>query len=387
MSSPEHSRNIGYDRRSFLATLGCTGAALLLPKSAMSMTAAVAPDTLLCLGSFGHDDVGTVHLIAMQNGHCERLSSAATERPLALATHPTMPILYVANGVKQYRHEPRGTVDAFVVDAENGRLELLARQPLSLSATDPRALAVAPDGNSLLVAAFDGGAYNVLPLNAAGVPGAPSTILKQVGRGFESRSQPADVLFHPHQGWAVAADFGADRLDVLCAESALLETRKVMVRSRLECGLASGPSRLAFHPSGQLLVAMQQRSPAMISFRVTRSGTLSRLHEVSLISAPTAMAFHPRADVLYSSAPASTRTSKLETWQINPETGHLVRAGALNLPIGDIRAMACAKSALWLASDRGLMAIALDHCSATPQKWDLAAAVPGSSAVALMSGS
>jgi len=387
VSSPEHSRTTGCNRRSFLATLGCAGATLLLPKSGMSMQTAAAPDTLLCLGSFGHDDAGTIHLIAMRNGQCERLSSTATERPLALATHPKMPILYVANGVKHYRHEPRGTVEAFFVNAGTGRLELLRRQPLSLSAVDPRALAVAPDGRSLLVAAFGGGAYNILPVDSAGVPGAPSTILKQVGCGADSRSHPAAVSFHPQEGWAVAADFGADRLDVLGAESASPASCGLMVRSRLACGTTSGPSGVAFHPNGRLLVAMQQRSPALASFRVTRAGALSQVREVPLTSAPTAMAFHPRADVLYSSAMASTRTSRLETWRINPEEGSFARRGTLDLPVGDIQGMACAKTTLWLASDRGLIAVGLDPLSARPESWTLAAAVPGSSGVALMRGS
>src|ERR1700741_3642496 len=171
-------------RRGFLVRLGGAGAALLLPNAAFAASPGVAAaDGLLCVGSFGQADPGTLHVVARRAGRWERLGSAATELPMALAAHPFHPVVYVANGVKMYRHEPRGTIEAFHIDPKNGRLEPRAGQPLSLWATEPRSLAVAPDGRNLLVAAFGGGAYNVLPINPSGVLGAPSTILKQVGRG------------------------------------------------------------------------------------------------------------------------------------------------------------------------------------------------------------
>ncbi len=391
MSSQEHSRTAACNRRIFLAGLSCAATALLLPESGTAVPAgAAATDTLLCLGSFGQDDSGTIHFIAMCNGQCERLSSARTERPLALATHPVEPIVYVANGVEQYRHEPRGTVEAFLVDQNAGRLQLLARQPLSLSATDPRALAVAPDGRSLLVAAFSGGAYNVLPLDPAGVPGAPSTILKLVGRGSDSGKQasahPAAVLFHPREGWAVAADFGADRLDFLSAEPATQDGRRLMVKNRMQCKLESAPSRLALHREGRLMVAMHRREPTLASFRVTASGAFTRLRELALDSAATAMEFHPQQDVLYVTMRESARVSRLEAWQIDPAAGSFIRAGALTLPVSDIRTLVCTTTALWLASDRGLLVVALDAFSASPRTWELAAAIPGSSALTVVRG-
>lgn len=371
------------DRRVFLSSLGCAGAAALLPQSGMALPAhTAAEDALLCLGSYGQSDAGTLHVICGARGRWERMGAFATERPMALAAHPTLPIVYAANGVKRYRHEPRGTMEAFLIDRASGRVEPLARQALSLSATEPRSLAVSPDGKSLLVAAFGGGAYNVLPLDTAGVPGAPSTILKQVGRGAHAVEQtsahPAAVVFHP-EGWAVAADFGADRLDSLTADGAGLA-----VTQRMPCGPGSGPAALAVHRGGGLVVAMQRLRPALMLYRTTGSGALAALEEVGLAAAPSAMAFHSERDVLYTTMQKGSRGSQLLTWQINAATGSLKKAAESSIPTAEIRGMTPGRTELWLASERGLIAVALDAETALPQRADLAAAIPGASSVAVL---
>ena len=366
-------------RRGFLERLGWAGAALLLPNVAFATSAGVAAENgLFCLGSFGHADKGTLHLVAKRMGKWERLSSAATERPMALAVHPFHPVIYVANGVTTYRHEPRGTVEAFHVDRRNGGLELLARQPLSLSATDPRSLAVAPDGQNLLVAAFGGGAYNILPIDAFGVPHAPSTILKQVGRG--SVAHPAAVVFHPRNGQAIGADCGADRLDFLS-----LQGSEFAVSHRLHCEPGGGLSGVALDREGHLAVAMQQFQPALKSFRCTAGGTFAALGSVSLDSPPTAIQFHPKQSVVYCAVRGDSRRSLIQAWRIESTTGELEKMAALPIPTMEIRAIDCSRNSLALASDRGLMTVALDAATAALQGVELVVPIPGVSSLAAIS--
>lgn len=369
-------------RRGFLARLGWASAALLLPEAAFAAPAEAAEgDCLLCIASFGHTDTGTLHMIAGRTGRWERLGSASTERPTALAAHPFRPVVYVANGVKMYRHEPRGTVEAFHVDPKNGRLELLARQPLSLSATEPRSLAVAPDGQNLLVAAFGGGAYNVLPIDASGVPGAPSTILKQVGRGSHpaqaAAAHPAAVLFHPRKGWAIGTDFGADRLDFLSSQGPAFA-----VSHRLHCEPGSGLSAVALHRQGCLAVATRRLQPALMSFRITDSGAFAVLENVSLDSVPKAVEFHRERNVVYCAIQEDSCRSRLEAWRIESIKGRLEKLAVLLIPAADIRAIYCGRNSLALASERGLMTVALHAETAAPQSVELAAAIHGVSSLA-----
>lgn len=374
-------------RRGFLAQLGMASAALLLPDAGFAATARfAAEDCLLCLGSFGHADTGMLHVVARRAGRWERLDSTATERPMALAAHPFLPVVYVANGVKMYRHEPRGTVEAFHVDPKNGRLELMARQPLSLSATEPRSLAVAPDGRNLLVAAFGGGAYNVLPIDPSGVPGAPSTILKQVGRGSHTAEQavshPTAVLFHPRDGWAMGADFGADRMDFLSSQG-----RGFAVNHRLHWEPGSGLSAVALDREGRLAVAIHRLKPALMTFRVTACGGFVALGSVTLDSEPTAIGFHREQSIVYCAIRGDSRCNRLEAWRIESRTGGLDKLTVLSIPAADIRAIYCGRNLLALASECGLMTVALHAESAAPQGVALAAGIPGVSSLAAVSGS
>lgn len=384
MLSPEHSGlcSANCSRRGFLARLGWASAALLLPKAAFAAPeGGAAEDCLLCLGSFGHADAGTLHLVERRKGRWERLSSASTERPMALAAHPFLPVIYVANGVTTYRHEPRGTVEAFQVDRKNGRLELLAKQPLSLSATEPRSLAVAPDGLSLLAAAFGGGAYNVLPIDASGIPRTPSTILKQVGRGPQPEHQtiahPTAVLFHPREGWALGADFGTDRLDFLSSQGTDLA-----VSHRLHCERGSGVSALAMDAQGSLAVAIYQLRPALASYRVKSPGALVALGTAPLESVPTAIEFHREQNVVYCAVQGDSRLSTIQIWRIESATGGLERLGAIPIPTAEVRAIYCSRDFLAMASDRGLLTMALHAAVAEPQSVELALSIPGVSSIA-----
>jgi 6-phosphogluconolactonase len=305
---------------------------------------------------------------------------------MALAAHPFQPVVYVANGVKMYRHEPRGTVEAFRVNPKNGRLELLARQPLSLSATEPRSLAVAPDGQNLLVAAFGGGVYNVLPIDSSGAPDAPSTILKQVGRCSQTAEQavahPRAVLFHPREGWAIGTDFGADRLDFLSSQ-----TPRFAVSHRLHFEPESGPSAVALDPEGRLAVTMQRLRPALMSFRITACGDFVALGSVPLDSVPTAIEFHREQSIVYCGIQGDSRRSRLEAWRIDSSRGGLEKLAVLSIPAADIRAIHCGRNLLALASECGLMTVALHAESAAPQGVALAAGIPGVSSLAAVLGS
>ena len=103
--------------------------------------------------------------------------------PACILFPPAQRTLYVANEVDAHEGLPRGTVEAFHVDPFDGRLTLLGRTPLSLSATHPRHLALSPDGKLLAVAAYGGAIYNLFPIAEDGSLGQPSGIFKQAGCG------------------------------------------------------------------------------------------------------------------------------------------------------------------------------------------------------------
>jgi 6-phosphogluconolactonase (cycloisomerase 2 family) len=360
------------NRRAFLAGMGLGGAIFALFPHVRSIFESGDEELLFCVGSFGATDAGTLHLVQIQRDKACVLNTHPSARPAAVVRHPFRPLVYVANDVSLYQHQPRGTVETFAFDQATGKLELVGRQPLSLSATQPRSLAISPDGRRLVVAAFDGGAYNVLPIDESGLPAAPATILKQVGRGEhetqQASSHPSHVLFHPRTGVAIAADYGAERVDILASDKGDSGVGKMNVAARISCVAGSGPSKIALHPDGELIVVAHALRPALAAFRLNQQMKLMPLGHASMNSAPTAICFSSGKHILFAAQSRRTRPALLAAWSIDAEQGTVQQISELALPADTVASMHPAGSTLWLASDRGIIAVELDAHTGTPRE-------------------
>ena len=379
----------GLNRRAFLAGMGLGGAVFALSPQLQlrSVWQSGAEELMLCVGSFGSTDAGTLHLLHIQRGNPRVLSTHTTERPSAIVRHPSRSLLYVANDVSLYQHQPRGTVESFVFDPATGTLELVGRQPLSLSATRPQSLGVSPDGHSLLVAAFGGGAYNVLTLDESGLPGAPSTILKQVGHGEhpieQASAHPSHVLFHQRTGIALAVDYGTERLDILTPDCES-NTGDMNITARIACVPGSGPSKIAMRPDGDLFVVAHALRPALTAFRLAPEMKVIPIGHASLNDAPTAICFSSERNVVFAAQTRGTCQALLTAWTIDPERGTLQRVAEIALPAGEVVSMRSADSTLWLASDRGMIAVELESDTGTPHDSYRVLSIPNLRSMALL---
>lgn len=265
----------------------------------------------------------------------ELAQTIASDKPSCLALHPNRKFIYAVNEIDEYRGLPAGTVEAYKIDARDGRLTLLNRQALSLSATAPRYLTVGPDGSKLIVAAHGGGSYNVLPVRADGSLERVSGILKEIGSGpnleRQHASHPQMVLFDTTQHHLLSADLGSDSLNVFTLAEGRLN---VAHRHGTEPG--SGPRLIALHPAGRILYVMNELNASISCFGYdAASGRIQdRLHHqplytsVSLKTAvATTMAMHPSGNFLYTSCSrsraSSSANSRIAAWSIDSATGKL----------------------------------------------------------------
>src|SRR5205823_7944684 len=113
---------------------------------------------------------------------------------------------------------PTGSVESYSIAPDTGLIQLISRQPLSLSATRPKRFAISPDGGYVVVAAYGGGAYNVLPVDGDGRIGSVRQVLKEIGNGPNRKRQatahPHSVVIHPSGKFVIATDLGCDRINV-----------------------------------------------------------------------------------------------------------------------------------------------------------------------------
>jgi 6-phosphogluconolactonase len=256
---------MGWSRRTFLSTAGLAGVAAVSPRSLVAggYSASAAP-FLACVGfsPIVSTNMQRIEIYRVDAGTWIRLGDAVPcEAPCALVMHPSKPVLYIAHRTEQYLGLPRGSVSAFLVNADSGALMLLNRAPLSLSATHPEHLAISPDGRTLLVSASGGGSYNSFSIADEGRINLGVHALKQTGFGphpLQATSHPHTVLFHPSGLAAYASDLGCDRINhIAFAEGVPNMVSRAAIRS------GSGPGHMVLHPSGSFLVVRSTLRPEL----------------------------------------------------------------------------------------------------------------------------
>ena len=233
-----------------------------------------------------------------------RIQRVPSRAPACVLLSPAQRTLYVANEVEMHEGLPRGTVEAFHVDCLDGRLTLLSRQPLSLSATRPRHMALSPDGGLLAVAAYGGGIYNLFSVAKDGSLSPPSHIFKDVGC-----AHPHTLFFDAGGRHLLSSDFASDRLSVFAVDEDRL--RRCMQRST---GSGSGPGASVLHPSGSFFYTLHDLESTLVCYRYD-GGTVGEAIQRIPCSAG-GLAMHPSGRALYTSQ---------GVWQIDAASGRLAR--------------------------------------------------------------
>ena len=229
-----------------------------------------------------------------------RLQTIVSANPAAMAIRNWN--LYVVNRISEFAGLPRGTAESYGINAESGMLKFRNRVPLSLSAIDPRSLAVCPDGSAIVVGVHGGGAYNVLPIQGDGSLGRVTGILKETGSGphsSQTSSHPAAVLFDS-AGQLLSVDQGTDNLNVFAVRNYEMSG---ICRHKVASG--NGPTSIVLHPNGDRFYVAQAFRPSISSFKYdTRTGKIvdheQTVHK-SFGDGSALLAIHPSGEALYSS--------------------------------------------------------------------------------------
>lgn len=295
----------GWTRREFLRGAAGMVAVNRLPKAMGT--------TRFAYVGCGDDSLRVFRLQGEVWTQIQRVSSQA---PACVLLPPAQQTLYVANEIDEHEGLSRGTVEAFHIRPD-GRLTLLSRIALSLSATRPRHMAVSPDGKLLAVAAYSGGIYNLIAIEQDGSLGQVSSIFKDAGCGphaqLQASAHPHTLLFDAGGRHLLSSDFGSDRLSVFALEDGGLRRR--MQRST---GVGSGPSGFLLHPSGSFVYTWHSLEGTLVCYRY-EGGSLGE--EVQRVPLPAGgLAVHPSGRMLYTADGA---------WRINATRGRLSRGQQL----------------------------------------------------------
>jgi 6-phosphogluconolactonase (cycloisomerase 2 family) len=262
--------------------------------------------------------VGWLHVFLVRGELWTGIQRVPSRAPACVLLSPAQQTLYVANAVEVHAGLPRGSVEAFHVDPLDGQLTLSSRTPLSLSATQPRHMALSPDGKLLAVAAYGGGIYNLFPIAEDGRLGLPG-IFKDLGGGPDSALQacahPHTMFFDAGGRHLLSSDFGSDRLSVFAVEDG-----RLWRRMHRPTGEGSGPGACVLHPGGSFFYTWHDLEGTLACYRYDGvSGAVgAKIQRLRLPASPEgAVAVHPSGRTLYTAQ---------AVWQIDGESGRLARA-------------------------------------------------------------
>lgn len=196
---------------------------------------------------------------------------AVTPSPSFLIRHPTLPVLYATNEVRE------GRISAWQVGDEG---TLTALGEASTGGADPCHAAVIPGEPYLIAANYTGGSLAVHPLDAAsGAVRERTELIGHQGRGVDPERQEGP---HPHMispdpagGSLLAVDLGTDsvyryRLDAAAG-------RLVPDGSRAWHRSGAGPRHLARHPDGKRCYVVGELDATVTACELDQDGTLREL--------------------------------------------------------------------------------------------------------------
>ena len=272
-----------------------------------------------------------IQVFAVKGGRWTATQTVASVSPVFLALDSKQRFLYAVNDKDNHEGLPTGTIEAYAIDAHDGVLTLLNRQPLSLSGVRPRHLAVAPDGRSVVVAIDGGGAYNVLPIGEDGRLGRVTGILKETGSGpnqeHQDAAHPQMVMFDRTGRHVLSADMGSDRISVFTPGADGLVPHNSSVT---EAG--SGPRQMAMHPDGHLLFVANELNASLSCYDYDKSNgkILGRLQQVSIPQKDVSrqqgagsLLMHPSGRFLYTLG--GGLEDSIAAWGVDSATGSMRR--------------------------------------------------------------
>jgi 6-phosphogluconolactonase len=206
-----------------------------------------------------------------------------TPSPSFLAVHPGGRFLYAANEVSRFDGKPTGSVSAFAIAPQTGRLTLLNAQ--SSGGAGPCHLVVDRAGRNLLVANYGGGSVAVLPVKADGALDAATATLQHTGSSVNPQRQKEphahSINLSPDNRFAVAADLGLDKVLVYRFEPA---RGSLVPHDPPFAAVApgSGPRHFAFHPSGRFAYVINEMLCTVTAF--SYAAARGELQEIQTIT-------------------------------------------------------------------------------------------------------
>jgi 6-phosphogluconolactonase (cycloisomerase 2 family) len=203
--------------------------------------------------------------------------------------------LYSANETDHVGPDKHGTVSAFSIDPETGKLNSLNTVPSG--GAGPTFVSLHPSGRHLLVANYFGGSVAVVPIDKEGRLGQPSDVKNDAGKVGPTRATNAppgsfaisghdrthahQILPDPSGKFVIHVDLGLDTIFVWKFDAANGKLEPASAHS-VSLPPGDGPRHFHFHPNGKWFYSIQEEGSTIALFDYeAESGRLTHRQTVS----------------------------------------------------------------------------------------------------------
>jgi 6-phosphogluconolactonase len=223
-----------------------------------------------------------------KDGSLKELGLAAeTPSPSFLAIHPNKKFLYAVNEVSNFGGKNAGSITAFSIDPEKGRLTKL--NETSSEGGSPCHIVVEREGNYVLAANYSGGNVISVAIEKDGRLGKTADVVQHKGSSVNKSRQEGphahSINLDPNNRFALAADLGLDQVLVyqLDPRSGVLKPNNPPFAATPAGG---GPRHLAFHPDSNSLFVNNEMLSSVTSFSYSqKTGVLKQNQTISTLPA------------------------------------------------------------------------------------------------------
>ena len=246
------------------------------------------PDWQVYIGTYTGGGSEGIYLLQLDGdtGQLENKGLAAkVDNPSFLALHPTLPCLYSVGDGAIAPDKRGGLVSAFRIEPAEGRLTLLNQEPTE--GRGPCHVAVDRAGRHVLVANYNSGSVNVLPVTAEGTLEPVCDVEQHEGSSVNAKRQEGphahSVTLDAAGKFVFAADLGTDKMMIYRYDDA---SGKLQPHEPPCVAVApgAGPRHFAFHPSGRFAYVVNEMGNTVTSFAYeAEAGQLKAFQSVSTL--------------------------------------------------------------------------------------------------------
>ncbi len=211
--------------------------------------------------------------------------AAETPSPSFLAARPQGDFLYAVNEVDHFQGKSSGSVSAFAINHQSGKLTLLNQQPSG--GGGPAHLAVDRAGSAVLVANYGGGSIEVLPVDRDGRLKAATAFVQHTGSSVNPDRQKEPhahyINVDPSDRFAYVADLGLDKILIYRfdpAKGTLAPNDPAFAQVKP----GAGPRHLAMDAKGRFVYLINEMDCTITVFgRDAQQGGLKEIQTVSTL--------------------------------------------------------------------------------------------------------